>query len=631
VAKGWQQRLGWYAKRAAVMGPPELVHRAREQGGIALMRLRYLAGARWPEPGPVERFSFCTGQEARLPALDWDRDALQAAAGDLLRGRVGALGFSWQWSAGAQTWHRAPDTGASWPSCFFAAVPYREGNGYGDVRVVWEPARLQWLVGLGLLAVEDDGADGDRAILLLEQALESWLDANPPLCGVHYVSAMECALRLIAVCHALDLARVRLAQPQVAWSALLRLIASHARFIERRLSLYSSAGNHTIAEGAGLVYAGVLFPEFRDARRWRRLGLHILSVEARRQILADGGGVEQAFCYLLFITELLGLVVAVMRHHGGAPPPEVSDAFERGRGFLRAMAAGGALPAIGDGDDGRALSPFLRLALPPRPEAHSPDLKTFPVAGYSLLRSAGSPGLQVIFDHGPLGMPPSFGHGHADALSLVVRADGRELLADTGTGSYSGEPSWRRYFRSTAAHNTVCVDGEDQAAQETAFRWSAPYRCELLRAQSGAAGLRALARHDGYRGRGVVHWRGVAVHDPGWLLVWDLLEGRGRHGLELHWHVAVTVNGSDGRFRIGADTMLEIAGGEAVICRSGSEEALVGWRSVRYGRREPIHTVAASHTGALPHEFVTRMYPAAAVIPEAVVSDDIDWFRRSIP
>ena len=34
-------------------------------------------------------------------------------------------------------------------------------------------------------------------------------------------------------------------------------MADHACFIAQRLSLYSSAGNHTVAECAGLVYAGV--------------------------------------------------------------------------------------------------------------------------------------------------------------------------------------------------------------------------------------------------------------------------------------------------------------------------------------------------------------------------------------
>ncbi len=612
------------------MEPRELAHRVAEQGRLALLRVRYAAGIGWPAPGPVAGYRFCVAREPCLPALDWDRGGLDTVADDLLQGRTPALGFPWQWSAEPGLWHRAPDTGATWPRRFFAAVPVREGNPYGDARVVWEPARLQWLVGLGLLAGAGDGATARRAGALLEDALGSWLADNPPLCGVHYVSAMECALRLIAVCHALDLARGRLSRPDESWSAALRLTASHAAFVERRLSLHSSTGNHTIAEAAGLVYAGVLFPELSQAGRWRRTGLAVLAREAGRQILADGGGLEQAFCYTLFLTDLCGLVAALLRHHGETPPAEVAAAFERGRQFLASLVGGyGKLPAIGDGDDGHALSPFLRLALERPAQLPDASITTFPVAGYSLLRFGGEAGQTLLFDHGPLGMPPLFGHGHADALSLVLQQGGRELLTDPGTYTYSGAPSWRRYFRSTAAHNTVSVDGEDQAVQQTAFMWSAPYHCELVRAEQSAGVLRILARHDGYRRLGgIIHWRGVALHRPGWLLVWDFLEGRGRHHLRLHWQVAVAVDRADRGFRLAGAHMLEIEGGETIDCLAGSEDRPGGWRSVRYGCKEAINTLVASRAGNLPHEFVTRAYPVAERIPDAVARDDIAWFRR---
>ena len=66
----------------------------------------------------------------------------------------------------------------------------------------------------------------------------------------------------------------------------------------------------------------------------------------------------------------------------------------------------------------------------------------------------------LIFDCGPLG---DGGHGHYDLLSVEAHGDGRPLVVDPGRGTYSEEPpNLRRWFRGTAAHNTVCVDGLDQ-------------------------------------------------------------------------------------------------------------------------------------------------------------------------
>ena len=75
-------------------------------------------------------------------------------------------------------------------------------------------------------------------------------------------------------------------------------------------------------------------------------------------------------------------------------------------------------------------------------------------------------------DGGPQGFLSIAAHGHADALSIEVRHDGVDLLVDPGTYCYHGEPEWRSYFRSTRAHNTIEIDGEDQAHEAGPFMWA---------------------------------------------------------------------------------------------------------------------------------------------------------------
>jgi hypothetical protein len=422
---------------------------------------------------------------------------------------------------------------------------------------------------------------------------------------------MECALRILAVCYAVDLARKKLAGSSRLWEAVLYLVNDHSDFIKRRLSLYSSAGNHTIAECTGLVYAGTLFPELDGAEGWKNLGLAQLDRESSRQIALDGGGSEQAFWYLQFIVDLYGLVVALLDHRHEPAPPAVRYAHTRGRLFLNAFSdAPEKLPSVGDSDNGYALSPFLRLSR----DIHRPpqSLLIFEDSGYSMIRDRKNGEITLVFDHGPLGMASSFGHGHADALSVLLRRGQEEILIDSGTYTYTGDARWRSYFRGTTAHNTVTVDGSDQAVQEAPFIWSHPFQSRLIRHEEDWNGeIRLLACHDGYSRLkpGVEHWRAVIHRPPGLWLVFDHLTGEGVHTLDLHWHCGVTpVRKGDG-FLLSVrdqDFSLVVRGGE-VSFHSGDESPVLGWRSCRYGFKEPITTLRARYHGKLPHRFVTKI------------------------
>jgi hypothetical protein len=211
------QRAIWYLKRLAVMRPREIAHRLGEQVRIFGMRRRYRRGGNPGQSHDPANFKFSTSPDIRLPMLDWLFDPGETERSALLAGQGAALGYSWIWSDKDDVWRRAPDTGRLWLAGFFADVPYRAGNPHGDVRVVWEPSRLQHLVALALLARDAEGETADAAVTMIEAQLRSWLVANPPWTGVHYLSAMECGLRLIAVCHALDLVRDRLRARAETW------------------------------------------------------------------------------------------------------------------------------------------------------------------------------------------------------------------------------------------------------------------------------------------------------------------------------------------------------------------------------------------------------------------------------
>lgn len=548
-------------------------------------------------------------RHALLPSLPWQVPVDDGQVEALLKGAVTVFGYPWVWCSDGSCWHRAPDTGAAWPRRFFADISIHAGNPCGDIRIAWEPSRLQHLVFLALLAQKVEPAMRERAVAACERQLVSWVEANPFLTGIHYISPTECALRLLAVCYVMDLIRPWLQTSEQVWPAVLTLVSGHAELIRKRLSLRLSTPHDTLAAATALIYAGSLFAEMEMAERWLAFGHYLLEEETPRHISHDGGSQEQGLGYLRFCTDLYGLVLALLDHRQEPAPEKVRHVFDRSRAFLDEFRnlGDGRLPPIGEGEHETALSPCLRFPSPEK--TSSPGLTTFHLSGYSIIRGRGLE--QAIFDHGALGMAPLYAHGHADALSLLLQVGSRDVLIDPGTYTTTGNDQWRRYFRGTRAHNTVTIDGLDQAVQDGPFAWSLPFAIHLVYKDETPEGkITVIARHYGYKERlGVTHLRGVSYEPPGSWMIWDWLTGTGSHHLELNWHLGCRPIPVDGGYHLeGFDRplLLTIEGGTSTLCE-GSVQPVGGWASRRYGSKEPITTLRVEFTGLVPHEFMTRL------------------------
>jgi hypothetical protein len=202
-------------------------------------------------------------------------------------------------------------------------------------------------------------------------------------------------------------------------------------------------------------------------------------------------------------------------------------------------------------------------------------------------------------DVGPHGYTAIAAHAHADALSLEVRIDGVEVLADPGTFCYHGEPVWRQYFRGTSSHCTLQVDGRDQSESGGPFLWSRHAATRLLAASGLDAGPVAMwaAEHDGYSRRRAVllHRRTVELHrSEARLVVIDRLIGAGRHEVCLTFPLGPSVCCQvDGRVaRLGwagqpAPAVLRLAPQLEWRVHRGEETPPLGWYSPSFGRRVP--------------------------------------------
>jgi Heparinase II/III-like protein/Heparinase II/III N-terminus len=258
-----------------------------------------------------------------------------------------------------------------------------------------------------------------------------------------------------------------------------------------------------IRNARALVVGGAAF----GASDLQRQGIDLLRRELPVQILRDGGHYERSPAYHLVVLRDLLEVQAVSPHSW------LVEAIERMRVFAAALARPDGAPALFN--DGTVDGPCLEL---PEPAA---GLSVFGESGFVVVRDGA---LWLAFRCGPAA--PSFlpAHAHADALSLQLWWRGRPVLVDPGVFTYEPGPE-RDWYRSTAAHSTLRVDGRDQFRLWGAFR-SGPLPKVALRYAREHAVEASVVLPGRIRHVRRIEWVDNEVE------INDRLEGRGRHRIE---------------------------------------------------------------------------------------------------
>jgi uncharacterized heparinase superfamily protein len=384
----------------------------------------------------------------------------------------------------------------------------------------------------------------------------------------------------------------------------LASLAAHASFLRRHLEL-DVGGNHLIKNLKTLAGLAVFFANERMLAH----ALDLLSKQLAVQVLPDGGHFERAPAYHCQVLADLADLAGLLRSAGHPPHPELTRATDLMRRWLGAMLSpAGAVPLLNDGFpvDPALIGLLHPVAAPADPLLVFPDtgLARAIAGGWHLLADVGAPC--------PDELPA---HAHADTLGCLVHVDGVPLLVDTGTSSYAPGPA-RDYERSTAAHNTVEVDGADSTEVWGAFRAARRARVTGLAARTDGGPVVIEAGHDGYRrlpGR-PVHHRRWSLTETG-LRVDDQVTGAGSHTVTVRWHLAP---GAELRLADGSATVRTAAGEFGVAVTGQPAVSLAAERAAvatGFGRTVAAPVLTCRIRAALPVRITTdwrRSGPAAA-------------------
>jgi len=640
----------WYLNRLRCMSLGEIAHRGVTAVRNGIEGLRVQRGISIPAPQSDASPAPWLAGAAALPRVD--PTSYRCAADEILSGRVRLLddvayevGFPPVWCLNPVDRierNRSDD------------APHRRTA--ADVRFLIELHRHQALV---TLAQAWRLTSNPAYRTGFATWLGDWIEhcANPT--SPAWSSALEAAMRLMnwsiawqllcAVCStdAID------APLRERWLGQVYL---HARYVRRNYSRHSSANNHLLGELAGVYLASLTWRHWPVLARWGEAARKELIRQGLTQNTHDGVNREQSTGYQSFAFEILMIADRAATAAGQAFPTGLRNRLGAMARFIAAVRdAGGHVPAIGDADGACAIrfapgehDRFDRMiawavaaditpelaqlarrnnestlwlfgAEVPAAAAAEPHIhplardrlpRSFPAGGYFLLGSRFGQPHEILMtaDCGALGYLGIAAHGHADALALCLSVAGVPVLVDRGTYVYNADPTARRHFRSTRAHNTVCIDGMDQSLAGGPFIWLAKARTLTARFSSKDQYGEFVGRHDGYRRLKdpVVHQRRIVWHGYRQRFqIIDQLDCAGDHDVEIAWHFSPACDVQIGATTIRAvvrgalvemDIRARVAVGSGAIhgrlmLYQGPEDEFLGWHSPRFGERVPAPSV----------------------------------------
>ena len=588
-------------------------------------------------------------------------------------------------------WQQDPKTGYQYPAGFYHDIEIFQNTEGIDIKHVWELNRLQFLIELAKAAyISNDAKYKEK----LEYFIADWYEKNSYNSGVAWTSALEVGVRAFSFFWVFNFyTAIENPAPETV-TTLLKLLYLSGKHINENLSIYFSPYNHLIGEAAALFMIGYMFPGLCGADNWAKKGWKIMCEQAEKQFHPDGGTVEQATFYHHFTLGFYLQCMILRQLNGQGIPQNYTETTRNALHFARSLTRpDGTMPWIGDNDAARSIyfsypahwdfrgfqaigavlfndkamkhragtySEEAHWLLPPEMHTSFDELEADTAeqglqhladSGYTIMRNIKNQNEHhALFDCGPLAAgvfsdgTPSAAHGHADFLSVEIAAYGENLLIDPGFSNYRGDKIWHRYFRSTAAHNTIEIDGKSQAKQIRILNWAYAPKYRVLQHFENEHVLGVSGEHAGYnRIEGSpVHQRTFLFVDNAFWLGLDTIYPSNpetntvSHRINSYCHFSEGTKLSAGNEyasikAVGAIANMDVfffelaqGAGRVNIMRGGNEPR-EGWIAPTYRVRKPAEIGVYETLSMLPLQIITIYVPhlrARARVPHVTTEKD---------
>lgn len=413
---------------------------------------------------------------------------------------------------------------------------------------------------------------------------------------------------------------------------MLSSIPEHAHYLR---NFHAAGGNWITMEMCGLGIAGVCWPEFKDSSDWLDHGIDKMAVQISKQVYPDGAQKELTSHYhLASLQDGFQLFADYAGHSQKKVPAEYNQQLEQMWNYLAYTMrpdGSGLLNSDSDRDFNKNLILEYAENLK-RPDwqwiasngNHGKAPKGEPSivflwAGQLIMRNSYAADAHwAFFDFGPLGIG---GHFHHDNLHISVAAFGRDLLVDSGRYAYRLSPE-RSYVVSTAAHNTILIDGQGQKQCERESKASMKDQVIISKKYDYARGIFDSGYGD-IEGQ-VTHTRAVIYLKNNCWVVVDKIDIDRPRNIQAFWHwspdctvinetgSSVSIDSNKGNLRIvpisEMDWNLELVKGR-------TEPDMQGWYSREYNQFVPSTVSIYSAKIEKTSTFAWLLVPAKGKVP----------------
>ena len=372
----------------------------------------------------------------------------------------------------------------------------------GDIKYVWEKSRFNHLT---TIMRYDYHFEDDKSEMVLHE-IEDWIEKNPINQGPNYKCSQEITIRIFNWLFVLYYYKNSINLSEARFSKIINSIYWQCKHVYTNINFSRIAvrNNHAITETLGIYSFGILFPFFKESKKWKQNGKKWFEKEINYQIYPDGTFLQFSMNYHRVVVQLLTYAIQINKFND---IPFESTFYERANKSLIFLyncmnELNGNLPNYGANDgaiffklttqayrDYRPQLESLACALRHKwPLANSEEkywfsiedsdntfddyitnnhqVNNFPNGGYYLFRDKIDNSLTFIRCGNHKDRP-----SQADNLHVDIWVNEQNILRDAGSYKYNTEQKFLNYFASTKAHNCLTIDYKDQMLKGDRFIW----------------------------------------------------------------------------------------------------------------------------------------------------------------
>jgi hypothetical protein len=247
---------------------------------------------------------------------------------------------------------------------------------------------------------------------------------------------------------------------------LMQILQQHGDFLANDQN-YTATNNHGIFQDRSLIELSLLFPTMKNSTYWYNKAIDRLHKHITNDVTDSGIHKEHSPSYHLLVLKLFIDIEQFLASHQKTDSLLSSTILKMEDYLAIITPSNGKLPVMGDSGEE---SIYVLNSLPIQSQSLKNVVTNKSNEDQSNIESIYPDGRIAIFQTNRKSPSPFYflltsafhskTHKHADDLSFILSSGKTDFFVDSGKYNYEENTAFRKYFRSTLAHNTLTVDGQ---------------------------------------------------------------------------------------------------------------------------------------------------------------------------